>query len=356
MGDVNEEAERCFRQTLVAALLVKPLDPGLTLKEMEEVVTQSGFSVPVARDVLPGLFRARNVLPDRMVSLKQEDLWNVFRHFDNDYPEELFPLEAVRELARAFDELDRDMSKPKAKSLAILEAKCANQSGEAVQRALGFMLALKTVKAVDGGFIRQGDFEGEIRPQATEGKHPWIKPVLQLKSIVELVLARRDGVGHTTESPVDRFGRFLKKQGWLEFARWWAMSTQEMRTLGEHHPIASTVLAGALLEAALVAIAAPAKEAGQWNQGWLNDPPQKWQMHKLIQQAESAGTFNSSDMHMATTVAEFRNRIHAGQFSPTWRGPFVMPHTDAHQARITHDNLEHLLERILRWPPVLLLA
>jgi hypothetical protein len=356
MGDVNVEAERCFRQTLVAALLVRPLDPGLTLLEMEAVLTQSGFSVPVTRDVLPGLFRERKVLPNRMVSLKAEDLWNVFRHFDNDYPRELFPIDAVRELARAFDELDKDMSKPKAKSLAMLEAKCSGQAGDVVRLALGHMLALGAVSAVDGGFVRERDFEEEIYPQATEGKHPWITPVIRLKSIVELVLARREGLGHVSESPIDRFGRFLKKQGWREFATWWAMSTQEMRTLGEHHPIATTVLAGALLEAALVAIAATAKDAGQWNQGWLNDPPQKWQMHKLIQQAESAGTFSNSDMLMAIAVAEFRNRIHAGQFSSNWRGPFVMPHTDAHQARIARDNLEHLLERILRWPPVLLLA
>lgn len=356
MVDVNEEPTRRFNQVLVAALLSRPLDPGLSMKEMETILVDSGCSLPVVRDIQPGLFRERDAMHSGKVCLRQEDLWFFFRHFDNDYPEELFPLEAVRALSRAFDELDTAMSKPKGKSLAMLEAQCPSESGQAVQLALGFMLALKTVKAVGDGFVRQSDFLDEIKPQRTDGKHPWIEPVLRLRPIVERTFARRDGQRHPTESPIDRFGHFLNKQGWREFGMWWAMSTQEMRTLGDHHPIATTVLAGALLEAALVAIAAPAKDAGQWNQSWLNDPPQKWQMHKLIQQAENAGTFSHADMLMATKVADFRNRIHAGQFAPTWRGPFVMPHTDAHQARIACDNLEHLLERILRWPPILLLA
>jgi hypothetical protein len=135
----------------------------------------------------------------------------------------------------------------------------------------------------------------------------------------------------------------------LPFATWWALTSDELRDAGDRYPTSSTVLAGALVEAALVAIAQSAKSAGQWNQKFLTakEPP-GWKFGELIDQAEAAGTFSKSDALMARGLAEFRNRIHAGKFATPGRPP-APPSLNPQQPRIARDHLDHLLDKILQW-------
>jgi hypothetical protein len=130
------------------------------------------------------------------------------------------------------------------------------------------------------------------------------------------------------------------------------MTSREMESAARFHPTAATVLAGALLEAALVAIAEPAKTDGVWRQKFLNDPPEKWKVGQLIDQAESAGTLGVADTALARNVAALRNRIHAGKYSSAGKGPFRPPSTNAHEAELARLNLHRVLDVILGCPPV----
>jgi hypothetical protein len=121
-----------------------------------------------------------------------------------------------------------------------------------------------------------------------------------------------------------------------------------MLETGDRHPTSNTVLAGALLEAALVAIAESSKKAGLWRRDFLKREPETWKLGELIEQAKIAGTFSEPDAVMGTGLAEFRNRIHAGKFAAAGQPP-APPSLNSHEPRIARDHLDRLLDKILQW-------
>jgi hypothetical protein len=165
--------------------------------------------------------------------------------------------------------------------------------------------------------------------------------------------ARRAGGHIPNEPPIDRFGSLLRKQGWTALEMWWGMTATEMRALLEaRHTSAICTLSAALLEAALVAVAHPAMQAGQWRQQFLRRAPETWKLGELIDQAEVAATFSPAQAALAREMADLRNRIHAGRFSTAGNPPFAPPYSNVHEARQARDHLDRLLDAILRWPPI----
>ncbi|HEX2875219.1 MAG TPA: hypothetical protein VHP33_28400, partial [Polyangiaceae bacterium] len=149
---------------------------------------------------------------------------------------------------------------------------------------------------------------------------------------------------------------FLKRQGLESLAGWWAMTTQELHSLGDRHPTACTVLAASMLEAALVAIAEPAKSAGEWRKKDLLEPSERWKLGMLIDQAEVALTFSKNEAVLARTLADLRNRIHVGKSAVSGPERFKLQFTNPQDATIARNHLELLLVRILEWPPIAALA
>ena|SRR6188768_1075568 len=111
-----------------------------------------------------------------------------------------------------------------------------------------------------------------------------------------------------------------------------------------------------MLEAALVAIAEPAKIAGEWRKKDLLEPSERWKLGMLIDQAEVALTFSKNEAVLARTLADLRNRIHVGRAAVSGPERFKLQFTNQQDATIALKHLELLLVRILEWPPIAALA
>lgn len=106
MVDVHEGPTKMIYKALVAALLVRPLDPALKQGELEAVLIESGTSQAVAREVVWAWLSREAGERRAQIVITANEIWAYFRQFHYDYPPELFPLEVVPDLQRAFDELD----------------------------------------------------------------------------------------------------------------------------------------------------------------------------------------------------------------------------------------------------------
>ena len=354
MADVHSEAQQRITQALIAALLVRPLDPGLTKEELQQLVVGGGISASVFGEVIEEVWARQNRDAGGKAVVSQMDLVMLLARGEG-YPAELFPVEAIGQLNSAFDQLERDHGKLSSKTMPMLLSQCLGPP-EQIECGLGLLLALGRLKRAGSGFVRHADFSREFDQSAQRGHHAWSQAIRSLVPDVERILAARTGDTVPSVLPIGRFHRFLQKQGWDEFAQWWAMTSREMTALGKHQPTAATVLAGALLEAALVAIAEPAKSAGHWRNKFLNNPPESWKLKDLVDQAQAAGTLSQADAALAYNVAELRSRIHAGRYSTAGRGPFKPPCTNSHESVLAKAQLERVLDVILSWPTVLALT
>ncbi len=174
-----------------------------------------------------------------------------------------------------------------------------------------------------------------------------------INTVQDAFLAR--GAGHTPgRLPTERFHLLLLMQGWHAFAGWWAGMTTELDSLTDRsQPSAVCILAGALLEAALVAVAEPCRAAGEWRNKFLKEKnPNRWNLGELVDQAQVSGAFSSEQATLAREIADFRNRIHAGKFSHSGAPPFHPPSTNAHEAELARLHLQRLIDALLSFGPV----
>jgi hypothetical protein len=109
-------------------------------------------------------------------------------------------------------------------------SRCPSESPVQIELALGMMLLLNHLRRVEGGFVTHFSFldcpkASQLRP------HPWVQPVKNLLPLVERVFAARQGQSTPATPPIERFYKFLHKQGWKELAEWWAMASRELSEL-----------------------------------------------------------------------------------------------------------------------------
>jgi hypothetical protein len=264
-------------------------------------------------------------------------------------PDELRPRAALNALAAAFDSLANEEGQGVPADRGLLRTRCAAIPPDDVDRALALLAAQDTVKEMPAGFVRQRSWPHYDRAQERDSFLGKVAgPAKTLLDAVRDTFARRVGEHAPSDPPSDRFGQFLSKQGWTGFASWWTQSLREMRAMLEtREPTSICVLCGSLLEAALVAIAKPAKDATEWRQRFLAKPPEQWKLGELIDQAKEASVFTNDQFAHAQTLMNARNRIHPGRFAAG--DTFSPPYTNAHEARLARDHLELLLGAILDW-------
>jgi hypothetical protein len=338
-----EEAKHYISQTLVAALLVRPLDPGLTRQELEKILVGRGIASPVVADVMNRTWwDLAKDSEDRAIADVMTMM--VARRW---LSPTIFPQNTLKSVEQAVKAWVNEQGSERPIALRLLSSRCPNQSAEHVELAVGVAVAMTQLKLKGDGYAR-GTYAWNWNEPRMNDSSEWDDSVRRLIDVVASAFALRAGTTVPSTPPVDRFHLFLQKQGWIPFAQWWAITSREMEEAGERYPTASTVLAGALLEAALVAIAEPAKAANEWRHKFLGKEPAKWNFGELIDQAKVAGTFSAADAYMASKMAEMRNRIHAGRFAELGKPP-TPPHLNPQQATIARTNLDHLLDVILDW-------
>jgi len=353
MQDAHQSARRQLQRLLIAAFVVDPLGPGITREELKRAAIESGVSPAVFNEVVADFWgeRAASHL-DETIGARSLDLMHLAMVRGHGYPSALC-MDTIPKVQAAFASLEQRHGANTSKSLESILSECRD-SPEKVRLAIGILLTHKHVEQVDDGFRRRLRIEASLG--TTDPNHPETKALGEAIQIVRAILAARGAAPSSALRPIERFHGFLQKQGWHGLGGWWAATAQETAGLWDHYPTAATVLAGALLEAALVAIAEPAKVAGEWKQKFLSDDPRTWQLRDLIKQAEAAGTFSPNEAAHARTLAELRNRIHAGRFAMAGPDPFRPPFTNAHEAHAAKLHLDLLLTALLDWTPIAALA
>jgi hypothetical protein len=349
MHDPRDAAKRKLSLILVAALTLRPLDPHLTEDELKAAAMKCGVSPGLFHDVLSEFWddHKDGASTDRVSVSSMDLIFLVASH--GSYPLAI-PIGPVERLEQAFTRLEEQLGTPVSKTLELLMSEYGDPPDE-VRLALGFLLTHKHVERVGGGFRRRLNLGGSFGKNDRD--HPANAALATAMAAVESVLSARTNEASPSTPPVDRFYLLLRKQGWDAFASWWALTSRELSALSDHYPTSSTVLAGALLEAALTAISDVARDGGHWRQRFLSEKtPEQWTLSKLIDQATEAGTFDQGDRAMAEKLADFRNRIHAGRFHTGGKGPFTPRSVDGQEAHLAKLHLDHLLKRILDWRPV----
>jgi hypothetical protein len=347
-------ARQLITASLVAAVAANPFDPGLSEDELRGlVIGVDGVGDGAFTDALDSRGPAGRDEQRRLLA-SSSDMFGGVGLDAMVVPEEIRPAEALSALARAFDSIENELRTGAAVDASVIRARCAPVPPDTVDRALGFALAL-------GSISRNGEQVARRRSWPTYD-NTRVRHSVQVASIGELarsllpsvrdVFAKRVGAHAPTEDSLARFNRFLLVQRWTGLAEWWSQTAREMNALiTASHPSAICVLCGALLEAALVAVARPGQAAKEWNQNFLkNDPPERWKLSQLIDQAHAAKVLSDTQVPIALQLAETRNRIHAGKFAAG--DTFKPPYTNAHEARLARENLKLLLGAVLDWEVV----
>lgn len=348
MRGVHNVAIRELALLLVAAQIVDPLGSGLTEPELRLAAIERGMSAAVFDEIIREFWETRATREsEQAIAASGLDLMMLAAR-GHSFPS-VFPMATFPRLDAAFTRLEERFGVHSPKSLEAILSECSDPPHK-IKLALAILTTHRHVERVGDGFCRRLSISANLG--TADPAHPDSKTLEDAMTVVESILARRSETAHPAEKPIERFHRFLKKQGWEGMAESWAAMAREVAGLWEHYPTAATVLAGAMLEMALVAIAEPAQRAGEWNQKFLNEDPRSWQLRDLIKQAEVAQTFSANEAAHARTLADVRNRIHAGRFAVGGTDRFRPPSTNAHEAQIAKLHLELLLTQILGWKPL----
>lgn len=350
MADAEDEAQKAIRHALCAALFARPRSPGLSRDELRELALRAGAGPGALDEVLRrDWMHMQRDGHDRAIP--------IMRHCQLAYDgmhqvPDILPVTAIRELSKALDELDRELGERHPKQLSRLRSQCRCPEAE-FELNVGIAVTMGWLREEQGGYVRKGDLFAYDSAPRIQMPHPDVEPVRKLIPHAQAMFAKRVGQVVAESPPLDRFHAFLKRQGWDDFARWWSMTHGELESLGpERHPTAVCVLCGALLEAALVAVARPARSAGQWKQRFLKEKPaNEWKLGELIEQAASAQTFTPAQQAHARMLMDCRNRIHAGRYASA-EGTFSPPYAETHQAELARLHLPQLLAALLAWPPI----
>ncbi len=350
--DAIQRARQAIEATLWAAVLASPLDSGLTERELCDAVHAAWPAIgPGAiRDALTQHFTER--WNDHLLTANSST-WAMLLVDVNSVPEELFPRSSVIVIGRVFDEAENQQGQGCSLDVDTLAAR-AKLTPDAVALAVGTLCALRWLARTPKGFKRAIPW-GQLktaRPHEAidEYQRRGIEQILQAKPVVVNMFRQRSGDHAPLTKPTTRFAAYLSAVGWSGMHVWWTETVREMEALDNASPTAIGVLCGALLEAALVAVAIPARDAKEWRQKFLSEQqPSEWKLGKLIDQAEDAKVFTASQKAMADVVMTIRNRIHAGKFA-TADGKLSPPYANQHEARQARDNLDALLVAIVEWP------
>lgn len=351
MKDAHSRAKSDLGLILAATLILDPLGSGLTESELRGIAIDLGVAVPLLDEVMQEFWSNHQKKPsDKTITASSTDLMLISAAGNGHVYPPPFPMTAVKNIHEAFNDLEYRLGVHTAKTVEQVCAALQSYDSDEIKRALGFLVTFKHFGRVGDGFIRKLNHGGQMGD--VDRNHPQAARLEECMARVKAVLASRGETAEPAAPPLETFQFFLRKQGWIGLAEWWSQASSEVKGLWEYYPTAACVLAGALLEGALVAIAEPSKQARMWRHKFLDDDPRKWQLGDLIKQAEASGTFTANEASHARTLAELRNRIHAGRFGVSGPEPFRPPRTNIHEAQISKLHLELLLDRLLLWKPV----
>jgi hypothetical protein len=345
-----------LRAALAAAVHVSPLAPGLTEDELRTAIQRAmpSLGAGAIQDAFDQLGDQRRDAERRLIA--DRDTLDGLVYPNVSVPDELRPTKAFAALRQVFEEFANEHGVKAAAPLSVLRARAHPTPIEEVDRAIGFLTTTAHLRRSENDFQRVQDWEALTQKapphQAVQDIYGRKVPlIIQMIPFVRDIVAARTGASGPSIPPVERFEGFLREHGWQPFAVWWSEVAREAAAMRSESslgtPTAACVLYGALLEAALTAICPIARDAKEWRQDVVKKPSTKWTLWELINQAREAKTFTPAEAAHAETIAEMRNRIHAGRYASG--AGFAPPYANAHEARLAREHLDLLLNALLTW-------
>jgi hypothetical protein len=175
----------------------------------------------------------------------------------------------------------------------------------------------------------------------------------QAYPVVQDVIARRSEGRPAFAEPLDAFAEQLDSLGYSHFRLWWTQAVRELRQLQpEGAPVATCVLAAALVEGCLTFVVRHAREQdlAVFRRGEFERDPKSWKIDDLVASAASGGDgaiLTAQARARADRLVRTRQRIHAGRMLTDFpAGPPDLRPEEARDAKATADLV---VRAVLEW-------
>jgi hypothetical protein len=175
----------------------------------------------------------------------------------------------------------------------------------------------------------------------------------QAYPIVQDVIARRTEGRPAHAEPLDAFAEQLGSLGYSTYRLWWTQTVRELRQLQpEGAPVATCVLAAALVEGCLTFVVRHAREQdlAVFRRSEFERDPRSWKIDDLVASAASGGDgaiLNAQARARADHLVRTRQRIHAGRMLTDFpAGPPDLRPEEARDAKATADLV---VRAVLEW-------
>jgi len=350
-----------IRAAVECALLSSPRDPGLTLDELLEVGERAGYRPGQLRDAVSRV-RLSQRRGSRLLYLERTGAL-LSADFNTALDPEPRNVEAFDFVRQVLQELADEVGETQAKLPRDILVERGVQTG--LTRS-DLEVAL-TVTIRDGILVQTEDVVSHARHQlryilpsaqiAQYAHHERYvsdaSTVAQVRPLVEDAVARRSDGRPLSMNPLAAFADRLEALHHGRFRAWWLQKHGELRLLDPSlQPVAVTVLAASLAEAALTFVVPRAAAAGLMR---LVDPnkPRSWRFVDLIKGAKSGDPAVRPLLDERTALRcldlnDARQRIHAGfLIDAPVSGP--IPDLRPEQARDALQTTETLVRKVLDW-------
>ncbi len=359
----RQEITKFLNAALECSIYLCPRDPGLSHEELIEIGKRVGYDAGEIFDTLPGVaaqayFGDTKVKPGTSVSSSQflfpeEPDFRKVEAFD-------FVAAQLQDLARkqglqgariersvlvarAVHQKLREMEVEAAITIMLLDEHLVSDANGTLSFAPGrnlYPLASEQVAQNYGtAAARQLIMKKPERSQA----YPLVKDVVE---------RRTDGRQKSAE-PLDAFSDALERLGYGRFRLWWRQTVAELRNAEPTlSPVATTVFAAALVEAALTFVVKHARALGLGVLGSrsLDGDPKTWKIDDLVSSAaagQASAILDVATRHRADELIRARQRIHAGRMLSEF--PDGPPDLRPEEARAARESAEVIVRRVLDW-------
>jgi hypothetical protein len=352
---MNREIGLLLNAAIECSIYVSPRDPGLTDQELVEIAKRAGYLDGEVNDALRQVgdrsFGGSRVMPSQVETVT----WQFFFSEEPDYKD-------YAALDLVFEELNLRLRSEGAaraqieRSVLVERAASKGISRQNMEAAITWLVSAKLLTEKDS-IVRFSQGAAIVRQLPTvtrNGQRHTKRPrpdLARAYPLVKDVVARRDDGRSRHAEPFDAFADELEKLGYRPFRLWWTQTVSELKLSNPSStPVATAVLAAALVEGALTFIVKHARANGQFQSKDYEKEPRSWKIDDLVASAASGGPAAILDLQAkarAETLIRTRQRIHAGRMLSDY--PAGPPDLRPDEARDAKGAAEQVVRAILDW-------
>lgn len=338
------------------SIFIAPTDYGLTFDELKEVALRLGIRPGEFSDAIDS---ATSTDPNSRRYIPPQHYLHSLVFFTREDPEYRNPA-AFDFVILALNERVREDGRQRAqlhRSVVVERAVSAGLARHDVELAVTYML-LASMLVQDQQTLHFPHYNGEMQqlPSQRYAMNHTAKAMparARVYSHVQDVIARRTDGRPKQAEPLDAFADELDRLGVGQFKLWWVQTVGEMRKLQPTStPVATAVLAAALVEGALTFAAKHARTNNlpAFKSKDFDREPRHWKVDDLANSAASGGPDAVLDLQNKARIdllIRTRQRIHAGRMLAEY--PAGVPDLRPEEARDAKATADAAVRAVLDW-------